>query len=192
MKPALRSSNTRAGSDSEIIARLVAGELDALGVLFDRYEHDVRRLLARIGVAPGDLDDLVQQTFLEVPRASHAYDGRLSARPWLLGIAVTMARRHRRSFARMTARLRALAVALHVPRPDTPADSLEGHEAEARVARALASLSPSKREAFVLVTLEGATGEEAAALLGVPVNTVWTRLHHARKELRARLGKDSP
>jgi RNA polymerase sigma-70 factor (ECF subfamily) len=40
---------------------------------------------------------------------------------------------------------------------------------------------------FVLVTLEGMSGEEASAVLGIPINTVWTRLHHARRALRAAL-----
>jgi DNA-directed RNA polymerase specialized sigma24 family protein len=43
------------------------------------------------------------------------------------------------------------------------------------------------REAFVLIVLEGVEAEQAAAALGVPLGTLWTRLHHARRELRARL-----
>ena len=53
-----------------------------------------------------------------------------------------------------------------------------------------AALSEKKREAFVLVTLEGLSGEEAAQALGVPVNTLWTRLHHARLELSAAIGEE--
>jgi RNA polymerase sigma-70 factor (ECF subfamily) len=57
--------------------------------------------------------------------------------------------------------------------------------------RALFELSPKKREVFVLVALEGLSGEEVATTLGIPVNTVWTRLHHARSELRHALEEAS-
>ncbi len=52
-----------------------------------------------------------------------------------------------------------------------------------KMSRALAALSPKKREVIVLVTIEGLSGEEVASLLAIPVATVWTRLHHARREL---------
>ena len=57
---------------------------------------------------------------------------------------------------------------------------------------ALASLSEKKREVVVLVTIEGMSGEEVAALLGIPVATVWTRLHHARREMSARMLEEEP
>ena len=175
--------------DPSHLERIGAGDLDALGLLFERYQEDVRRFLVRLGVSPGDLDDLVQQTFVEVIRAASHFDGRLSARAWLLGVAATMVRRHRRSFARMASRLAAWARARAENHTETPSDSFEGRETEARFWAALERLSPKKREVFALVTLEGATGEEAAALLGVPLNTVWTRLHHARDEIRYFLGR---
>ena len=178
--------------DPAILARIVSGDLDALGTLFERYQHDVRRFLMRLGVSTADLDDLVQLSFLEVINASRNFDGRSSARAWLLGVAATMVRRQRRSFARMTARLGAWTRARQEVRTETPSETFEGREIEARFWSALQNLSPKKREVFVLVTLEGSSGEEAAIALGVPLNTVWTRLHHARDELRHRLREEAP
>jgi RNA polymerase sigma-70 factor (ECF subfamily) len=63
--------------------------------------------------------------------------------------------------------------------------SVEG----ARAQRALSRLSAKKREVFVLVALEGMSGAEVANALHIPVATVWTRLHHARLELRAALAR---
>jgi len=189
VKPALHPASTPPG-DADVLSRIASGDLEALGTLFDRYEHDVRRLLVRLGVSSADVDDLVQVTFLEVVRAAGGYDGRCSAKPWLFGVAVTMVRRHRRSFARMAARVSSWASTEKPPSPETPAETFEAREAQARFARALARLSEKKREVFVMVTLEGTSGEDAAAALGVPINTVWTRLHHARAELRRELGGD--
>lgn len=175
--------------DSALLERIAGGDLDALGMLFERYHHDVRRFLLRLG-ATSDLDDLVQLSFLEVIGASKNFDGRCSARAWLLGIAATMVRRQRRSLARMAARLGAWVRSRDERQSDTPSDVFDGRETAARLAGALAALSPRKREVFVMVVLEGASGEEAATALGVPLNTIWTRLHHARNELRRALGEE--
>jgi RNA polymerase sigma factor (sigma-70 family) len=183
---------TRAApSDGEILAAVANGNLEALGHLFDRHGHGVRSFLGRMGVPASDADDLLQATFLEVVRAAVRFDPHLPARNWLLGIANSMLRRHRRSAHRAAARLLAAAGLSPVTPPPTPADLFDGDETTRRLDRAFSRLSPKKREVFVLVTLEGLSGDEAAHALGVPVNTVWTRLHHARCELRAALAEDA-
>jgi RNA polymerase sigma-70 factor (ECF subfamily) len=179
-------------SDGELIAAIAASDLDALGQLFERHEPAIRRYIGRLGVSASDADDLVQATFLEVPRAATRFDPQHAASSWLLGITTIMVRRHRRSLVRTAARLVAWARISRPEPPATPAAIAEGGAAQRRVVRALERLAPKKREAFVLVTLEGMSGEEAAAALGVPLNTLWTRLHHARRELRAALEEGSP
>lgn len=171
-------------SDAAIIARVRTGDVAALGDLFERYDRDVRRVVSRLGVGSGDVDDIVQATFLQVLRAVEGFDGRENAKPWLIGLAITQVRRHRRSFARLAARAKAWALE---PRrsPTTPEESATTSELALRARRALDALSPKKREVVVLVTIEGMSGEEVAALLDIPVATVWTRLHHARRELNA-------
>lgn len=173
--------------DAELIAAIAAGDLEALGALYDRHESEVRRYLGRLGITASDADDLVQATFMAVVGAGHNFDPAHSARSWLLGIATMMVRRHRRSLARAVARLVAWS---HLPRAASapgPDETYEADEAVRRFQSAFDALSPKKREAFALVVLEGLSGEEAAVALGIPVNTVWTRLHHARRELRRAL-----
>jgi RNA polymerase sigma factor (sigma-70 family) len=176
-------------SDADLLAAIGTGDLDALGRLFDRYAHPLERYLRRLGVPPGDVDDLVQATFLELVRAAERFDSSYSARGWLFGVAVLMVRRHRRSLARALARVAAWSPIAAEQAPPTPAELFEGDEASARFELALSRLSVKKREVFVLVTLEGMSGEEAARVLRIPVKTVWTRLHHARLELRAALSE---
>ena len=180
----------KVASDGELLAAIATGNLDALGRLFDRYAPELERYLSRIGVPPGDVEDLVQATFLEVVRAAERFDPHYSARGWLFGVAVLMVRRHRRSVARAFARIAAWSPIAREQSPPTPAELFEGDEATARLELALSRLSAKKREVFVLVTLEGLSGEEAASVLGIPVKTVWTRLHHARLELRVALSED--
>ena len=176
-------------SDADLLARIAEGDVAALGPLFDRHIESVRRVIARLGVAASELDDVAQGTFLDVLDVARAYDGRPSARPWLVGLAVVRVRRHRRSIVRLAARLAAWA---REPRPavETPDLSAETLEEARRAQRALERLSQKKREVFVLVALEELPGNEVASALGIPVATVWTRLHHARRELRAALERE--
>ena len=173
----------RALSDDELVSVIRVGNLTGLGTLFDRHGACVRRLLLRLGVAPRDVDDLVQDTFLDCIVAAPSYRQGLSVRSWLFGIAVIVMRRHRRSLSRMVQRAQEWAAKRIEPRVATPAEELEWTEEARRGQRALAKLTPKKRDAFVMVVLEELSGDEAAAALGVPVATVWTRVHYARREM---------
>ena len=177
-----------AEGDAELLAAVARGELEALGRLFDRHEPDLRRYLGRLGVSAADADDLVQTTFLEVMRAAPRFDPALPARAWLMGIATMMVRRHRRTLARAMARLTSWAIQPREDSPPTPAQAFESDEAARQLQRAFDALSQKKREVFVMVTLEGMSGDQVARALDIPVNTVWTRLHHARRELQDALG----
>jgi RNA polymerase sigma-70 factor (ECF subfamily) len=174
-------------SDEALIAAIAAGHLEALGELFDRQAPLIQRYVRRLGVTGSDADDLVQAVFLEVLRAAPRFDVSLSAKSWLLGVATILVRRHRRSFARSAARLLAWTHLRHESEQASAHEQLERHEEQRLFRRAVDGLSPKKREVFALVVLEGMSGEEAARVLGIPVNTVWTRLHHARREVRATL-----
>lgn len=176
--------------DAVLVENIASGDLESLGVLYDRHGDDVRRVLNRIGLNGADIDDVLQFTFLQVIRAAPKFDRNFSVRSWLIGIAFMMTRRHRRSLRRSARRLSAWVNNLTRPTPETPDQTFAVREAERRVIDAYERLSPKRREAFVLVAVEGSSGEEAAAALGIPLNTLWTRLHHARQELRAKLDED--
>lgn len=175
-------------NDDALVASIRGGNLSGLGVLFDRHGEDVHRLLGRLGIDARDADDLVQQTFLDVIDASARFHAGSPVRPWLYGIAVMAVRRHRRSVGRMFARLRTWTAARVEQEVATPAEEFDRREDARRGQRALAMLSTKKRDAFVLVALEEMSGEEAAKILEVPIATVWTRVHHARRELAELLG----
>ena len=178
--------------DAELIALVAQGKLEALGELFDRNEALVRQFVARLGVNIGDLDDLIQSTFLEVIVAAPRFDPALPVRNWLFGLAVILVRRHRRSLSRAAARLLTWG---RLPFPEaspSPAAEFDTCEDLRRFQGALNRLSGKKREVFTLVALEGLSGEEAARILDVPVTTVRTRLHHARLALRASLEEPEP
>ena len=173
-------------SDPEIMERLASGEIGALGELYDRYHAALRLFVARATSDAEDVDDLVHATFLAAAKAANRYDGRPSCRPWLIGIAVRLLRRRRRAFGTFLAVLSSIRGA----RPTT-ADPRAALLARNDVERALARLSEAKRVALLMAEVEGLSSEEIATALGVPIGTVWSRLHAARRELREALEEGS-
>jgi RNA polymerase sigma factor (sigma-70 family) len=174
-------------SDPDIMTRLARGESGALGDLYDRHQARLRRFVAHATSDAEDVDDLVHATFLTAARTAGRYDGRPSCYPWLVGIAAQLVRRRRRAVGRFVAVLssftgaRAKAVD---PRPALLART--------DVDRALRTISEAKRVTFLMAEVDGMTCPEIAAALGIPIGTVWTRLHAARRELRSALeGGDS-
>jgi RNA polymerase sigma factor (sigma-70 family) len=168
--------------DPDLLRQLAGGEIGALGELYDRYQEPIRRFVARATSDAEDVDDLVHATFLAAAKSAGRYDGRPSCRPWLIGIAAQLLRRRRQSFGRfLTAlsSLRGVRVTATDPRPAL--------QARSDVEKALVGISAAKRITLLMAEVEGMSCAEIAAALGVPIGTVWTRLHAARRELRRAL-----
>jgi len=178
----LEAGAAQATPDPEIMRRLAAGDSGALGELYDRHCHSVRRFLAQVTANAEDVDDLTHAAFLAAAEIAGRYDGRPSCRPWLIGIAAQMLRRRKRMFGRFRAFLSSLGGA------QTPsADPARGFQERTDIGRALLAISEPKRVTFLMAEVEGLTCPEIAAALKIPIGTVWTRLHAARRELRQAL-----
>ena len=173
-------------SDPEIMNRLAGGESGALGELYDRYHQPVRQFVARATGDAEDVDDLAHATFMAAASAAARYDGRPCCRPWLIGIAAQLLRRRRQAAGRFFKALRALAGA----RSTTALDPRPALNARGDVEQALRLISEAKRVTLLMAEVEEMTCPEIAAALGIPIGTVWTRLHAARRELRRALEGD--
>jgi RNA polymerase sigma-70 factor (ECF subfamily) len=161
-------------------------DIDALYV---EHAPFLGRVLARLTGDGAHVDDLIQETFLVAFRKRTTFDGTSSHRTWLYGIAARLASRHRRGVGRW---LRALAGLTEEPAPHvamSPEREIDRARARLVVQDALARLPFKQREVITLYELEELEGTEIAALLGIPVNTVWTRLHHARKRFEESMRK---
>lgn len=162
--------------DAGSLARVACGDIGALSELYDRHARALLRFATRC-VGASDAEDLVQSTFIRAASAAATFDGRSpSARSWLFGITARLIQERRRSVTRFA---RAL---LRMTTFDTGVlASGERRDLE----KGLLLLSDAKRTVLVLAEVENFSCEEIATMLDVPVGTVWTRLHHARKEMRA-------
>lgn len=133
-----------------------------------------------------DIDDAVQQTFLEAWRCLHRFRGRSLFSTWITRIAIHTCLGFRRKMKRivftdddMESRVVRTAFSSGVAQPD---ECSEENAVRAAVDEVLASLTKKKRATYVLCELEGMSAREAAAILSIPEATVRTRLFHARKD----------
>lgn len=153
------------------------GDAVAEGAFVRCTSAEVWRLCASL-VDRGAADDLTQDTYLRAFRALPAFEGRSTARTWLLGIARRACADHVRSLVRRR-RLDAAARSLVAVRGGTTPDP-----AGSIVARDLLSrLSDERRSAFALTQVIGLSYEEAAAVEGVPIGTIRSRVARARGDL---------
>lgn len=184
-KPLLDS----APSDAQLLAATAEGDFGALGELYDRYARDVWRATHRILSGSADVEDVVHTVFMKLPEIAKSYDGRSSARAWLIGIAAHVAWRQRRGAGRFFRMLDAFASTATAKQDLNPEREASAREDVRRFEEALELLSPNKKIVFTLVELEGLTSEEVGRALSLPPATVRTRLHHARRELQELLAK---
>ena len=165
-------------SDDELMLVYRAGEPHAFDVLFERYRDPIWRFFRRRVPDAQRSEELSQETFLAVLKNAHRYEPRSSFRSYLFGIAVNLLSASRREQRR------------EAPSP------LEGIDAAAPgcdvtavlwVRQALAALDDQDREVLMLREYEQLSYEEIAAVAGVAVGTVRSRLFRARLALRDKL-----
>ena len=168
-------------------------EPEAFAALYDRHAATIHRFAGR---RLGDqlADDVVGETFLAAFRRRKRYDlRRADARPWLYGIAANVIGKHRRAEVRM---LRAFARTGADPVAAGHADLVDSRVCAAAVQRdlaaALAALPAGDRDVLLLIAWADLSYEETAAALGIPVGTVRSRLHRARRKVREALGGQDP
>ncbi|MFE9691436.1 sigma-70 family RNA polymerase sigma factor [Micromonospora sp. NPDC005806] len=152
------------------------GDPTAQAAFVRATQAEVWRFAAAL-VDPDSADDLTQETYLRAFRALPGFEGRSSARTWLLGIARRACADHLRTVVRrrrLDQRLAAHA-ATDRPYPD-PAGQLGATDLVSR-------LPADRRAAFVLTQLLGLSYAEAAAVEGVPVGTIRSRVARARGDL---------
>ena len=158
--------------------------------IYDRWFDDVVRWLYALGMPSSDTEDLAQEIFLVVRRKLDRFDGGNLA-GWLYRIAQLTVRDHRRRAWFKNLMLRRRNVDFARVEMTTPGPEVRYDDAQRRrqFQALVANMSEKLRTTFVLFEIEGYSGEEIARIQDVPLGTVWTRLHHARKEFWKLLNK---
>ncbi len=157
--------------------------------VYQTWFHEVLRWLRALGAPPSEIEDLAQDVFIVVERRLPDFDGANMA-GWLYRISRNAVRDFRRKAWFRNLFLRPRDAIDPASPAANAAELLEQKESEARLHALIETLSEKRRVTFVLFEIEGYSGEEIATLCEVPLATVWTRLHHARRELAARLAEN--
>jgi RNA polymerase sigma-70 factor (ECF subfamily) len=175
-----------------LVRRAQAGDERALHELFLRHRGDVARIVQRTLGPDTDLEDIVQEAFIQIFRSIHRFEGHAKLSTWIYRVVTNVARMHLRS---RRARPRLVSGIAHDPTGITSDAERPDHASE-RMARQRAlykhldALSDKKRTVLVLHDFEGLSAQEISEIVDAPALTVRTRLFYARRELYAALGGD--
>lgn len=179
-------------TDAELVASALTGSQDAFRELVLRFERPVYSLIARMVQDSSTAEDLAQEAFVKAYRSLRSYDASRKLSSWLFKIAHNTAIDHLRKSSPDTVPLDAspdeegrggLAAVLADGSAEDPAAAAERRDMARALERAIARLRPEYRESVVLFYIEGASYQEICDVTGLPLGTVKTNLHRARKEL---------
>jgi len=168
-------------SDEALIGRIASGDRLAMQVLFARHHVRVYRFVLRLVRDESSAEDLISEVFLDVWRQAGRFEGRSAVPTWLLAIA---------RFKALTALRRKPDEELDEEKAeaiedqsDDPEVVLAKKDKSAAIRKCLSGLSAEHREIIDLVYYHEKSVEEVAEIVGIPENTVKTRMFYARKRL---------
>lgn len=183
------SLSAKLTSDEQLMAGIKSHSEEALATLYRRHTPLLRTIIARVVNNDADVDDLLQEVFVEIWNRAEGYE---EAKGKALGWIVTLARRRaidrvrrKQAYHRAEERLRESTLgeadAMHL---STDCQAMNGDTAEI-FRRVLATLPPAQREAVRLAYYAGLSQRDIARRTGIPLGTIKTRLELALRKLRA-------
>lgn len=187
-------SSVATADDATLVALALAGDTSAFTVLVERYQRPVYGMILRMVKDPNLAEDLAQETFIKAWGALARYDADHRMASWLFKIAHNATIDHLRRRNLPTFSLTAaeegendLTDRLADSRQLSPEQGALGSELGRALEGALEGLRPEYREVMVLRFLEGLAYEEIAEVMALPLGTVKTHIHRARKEMAVTL-----
>lgn len=181
------------GADAELLARIGRGERDALRSLYLKYYYPLLRFTYRVTGQLELAQEAINDAMLVVWQDARAFEGRSRVSTWIMGIAYRKALKLGERSRRWTQRFAAGELdeaAERLAREEEPNQQAELGDL---LEQALEALPAEQRAVVELTYFFGCSYEEISKIAGCPVNTVKTRMFHARaklKKLLPRLGKD--
>jgi RNA polymerase sigma-70 factor (ECF subfamily) len=172
-------------SDEALVSAIAGGDQRAMRTLYVRHNVRVYRFVLRIVSNTALAEDIVSDVFLEVWRQAGAFKAKSRVLTWLLGIARNKAvsALRRRRHAQLDD-----AMVVGIADPAEDAETMLEHRARsATIRQCLSQLSVLHQEVIDLVYYHEKSVEEVAEIVGVPANTVKTRMFHARRRMQALL-----
>lgn len=175
--------------EGELVRRAQAGDVDAFAALYRAHAGRVHALALRLTADRRQAEDLTQDVFVRAWQKLADFRGESALASWLHRLAVNAMLQASRGDRRRSARVMVSDDVEALERGSSHRGNADGPATRMDLERAIASLPPGARTAFVLHDVEGFRHDEIAARLGVAVGTVKAQLHRARKLLMERLDR---
>jgi RNA polymerase sigma-70 factor (ECF subfamily) len=169
-----------AASETELLEQARSGDLDAFAEFMRLFEQRVRAVLYRLLDDARDVDEAVQDTFVQAWRNLERFRGEAAPYTWLYRIAVNEALQRRRRKTLPTGELQETTVS-------TGGDTFAAADTRAFLIERLRALPIEYRTAVVLRDIEGLSNEEVAQALGISLAAAKSRIHRGRMRLRGDL-----
>jgi RNA polymerase sigma-70 factor (ECF subfamily) len=163
------------------LATHTPAKVPSVAEVFRELAPFVWRALRRLGVAERDVEDVCQEVFMVVHRKLPEFEGRSTVRTWVYGIAVRVASDYRKR-GHIRREVMPDEMPENVSSSDPHSDAAR-RQAREKLDRILDALDEGKREVFVLYEIEQMTMAEVAEIVGCPLQTAYSRLHAARKQV---------
>lgn len=173
-----------------LVERCQQGDADAFRELFRVHRQDVARLAQRMLGGSAELEDIVQEVFLQVHRSIRDFRHGARFSTWLYRVTVNVVLMQRRAAKSRVVFSEAPEHVTAIEQRGGADEQLARQRRMQAFQRLLDRLSDKKRVVFVLHELEGLAPGEIAKIVGSPVLTVRTRLFYARRELLALLAEE--
>jgi len=175
-------------SDRELLQLLCQGNLEALGLLYDRYQRMVYRTAMAITGDPDAAADLLQDVFLRLHRFAGRIDLDRPLEPWLYRVTTNLSYTWVKRHNRWGKPLEDIAEWLMGGWKNPPLQQVELNDAWAQVQQAVLALPLPQRVVVVLYYINDLSLQDIANILDIPVGTVKSRLHYGRQALKEHLG----
>lgn len=177
-------------SAPEYVLRARQGDAEGFQTLYRMHRREVSRLVARLLGPRGDVDDVIQEVFIQVFRSLQSFRGDSRFTTWLHRVTVNVALMHLRAARSRPQLSTETAPDLASPDDHSPLTEAARNERLRALYNILDQLTDKKRAVFILHDLEGVPAAQIASMVGSPVLTVRTRLFYARREVYAAMALD--
>ncbi len=182
----MRRGNLHTLNDADLIRHLQNHSLDALGVLYDRYQHLVYRTALAITGDPDAASDLLQDVFLRLHRFANHIDSSRPLEPWLYRMTANQAYTWVKRHNRLVRSIEDIAEWLTGGRPSLT-QQVETNEGWQQLQQAVLALPLPHRMVVVMYYVNDLSLQEISDILEIPLGTVKSRLHYGRQQLREAL-----
>ena len=190
-----RPVNPERAIDQKLVEKAQRGDKKAFGMLVEKYQRRLNRLLSRMVRDQSEIEDIVQDSFIKAYRAINNFRGDSAFYTWLYRIGINTAKNHLVKLGKRPKAMNEVDIeeienfedAPDLRNHETPESTMMSSEIVASVNQTIEALPSELREAISLREMDGLSYEEISDLMNCPIGTVRSRIFRAREVIAEKL-----